>query len=296
MTEEGIFAGKDGDPVTTERIRQLVSLLQRTEEELEALTGGQIDLPARSRRTPAGDQQFTEQLTRLIRATNRLASAPSVDELCRQAVVTGLEDLGFDRMSIWLVDDDKELIRGTYGTDERGNLRDERSHSRHWARDLSETQLIEMPHTLLKLSRTPLFNDAHEIVGYGELGAAALWTGEEVVGLLNVDNFLSQKPFDAHQWRILELYASMLGHLLSLKRTESALRGNEVLLNQILDILPVGIFVLSPEEKISRYNRAAQEIWGFERESIDDWSPTAWWTHDGREVGKEEWAGHRALK
>jgi PAS domain S-box-containing protein len=296
MTEEGSFEGKDGDAGTTERIRELVSLLQRTEEELEALTGGQMDLSAASRRTPAGDQQFTEQLTRLIWATNRLASAPSVDELCRQAVLTGLEDLGFDRMSIWLVDDDKELMRGTYGTDERGNLRDERSHSHRWDGVLSEVQLMRMPHALLKLSRTPLFNDAHEVVGYGEMAAAALWNGEAAVGLLNVDNLISQKPFGEHQWRILELYASMLGHLLSLKRTESALRSNEELLNQILNILPVGIFVLSPEEKITRFNRAAQEIWEFDSDTIEHWSPMAWWTQDGRVVGKEEWAGHRALR
>src|SRR5262245_4942511 len=106
------------------------------------------------------EQRFTEQLTRLIRVGNQLASAPSVDELCRQAVQRGLQELGFERMSIWLVDSSRKLIRGTYVTDESGNVRDERGQRHAWSEQMHELELLQAPQTLFKRSQVSLFNEA----------------------------------------------------------------------------------------------------------------------------------------
>ena len=241
------------------------------------------------------DSRLSELLTRLIRAGNQLAAAPTVLELCRQAVETGLTQLGFNRMSIWLVESDRRLIRGTYGTDENGQVRDERSYCHSWVEDMRELELLETPQVLFRRTQAPLFNDAKEVVGNGEVGAAALWNGEEVIGLLYIDNLLSQQPMGEDLWRIFELYASTVGHLLSLKRTESALRGKEELLSQILDIMPVGVFVYAPGDVITHFNRAAQELWEFEAHSIGTWSPKATWVSERRPVEKDEWAGWIAL-
>src|SRR5688572_26875281 len=116
------------------------------------------------------DQRFAEQLTRLIRVGNQLASAASIDELCRQAVQKGLEELGFERMSIWLIDSDRKMIRGTFGTDESGTIRDERAQHQSWSDHGLELELLNMPQTLFKRSQAPLFNEANEVVGSGELG------------------------------------------------------------------------------------------------------------------------------
>lgn len=252
--------------------------------------------PQRPQQEHTDDKRLTELLTHLIRVGNQLAAAPNVDELCHQAVITGLTQLGFERMSIWLVDSENELIHGTFGTDEHGQVRDERGQSHPWSAEMRELHLLKKPQELFHHTEAPLYNDANEIVGMGEIGAAALWNGEEVIGLLYVDNLLTHKPIGEERWRIFELYASTLGHLLSLKRTESALRGQEELLSQILDIMPVGVFVLAPGEKIIRYNRAAQEMWELDPTSIEEWSPNAVWVDSRAPVGKDEWAGRRALR
>jgi PAS domain S-box-containing protein len=241
------------------------------------------------------DKRLTELLTHLIRVGNQLAAAPSVDELCHQAVITGLTQLGFERMSIWMVDSENELIHGTFGTDEYGQVRDERGQSHHWSAQMRELYLLKKPQDLFHRTEAPLYNDANDVVGMGEVGAAALWNGEEVIGFLYVDNLLTHKPIGDERWRIFELYASTLGHLLSLKRTESALRVQEELLSQILDIMPVGVFVLAPGERITRYNRSAQEMWDFDPASIENWSPNALWVDSRTPVGKDEWAGRQAL-
>ena len=239
---------------------------------------------------------LTQLLTNVIHIANKLASTSSVHELCRQAVQAGLTELGFDRISIWLIDQEHSLIRGTYGTDEAGALRDESTRSHSWVEQMSELELLDDPHTPVKSEGVSLFNDLREVVGVGECGAAALWNGEEVIGFLYIDNLLSQKPIDEGHWRIFDLFASTLGHLLSLKRAEAAMQSKEVLLDQILEMLPVGIFVLAPEEIITRYNRAAREMWELDPTHIEDWSPEAMWVKDGRPVGKDEWAGRRALR
>ncbi len=248
------------------------------------------------RNTLAVDQQFAEGMAEIVWAANRLAMAPSVDELCRQAVLAGLEELGFDRIAIWLIYDDKKRVRGTFGIDEEGKLRDERACYYRVDELPLERRVIDNPKKMFKLSQTPLFNHKNEVVGIGDVGVAALLNGDEVIGVISADNLLSQQAFLPHQWRILELYTSMVSHLLTLKRAESALRSNEELLNQILDILPVGIFVLSSEDKIVRFNRAAQEIWHFETDAIEDWSPSARWTQNNELVLKDEWAGRQALQ
>lgn len=241
------------------------------------------------------EKHFSDLLVQLIRVSNQLASAPSVDELCRRAVIAGLTQLGFERLSIWLTDNQRRLIQGTYGTSEDGTIRDERGTTHPWADDMNELELLAKPELLYRRKQRPLFDGEKGVVGYGEVGAAALWNEEEVVGLLFTDNLISQNPISEERWRIFHLYASTIGHLFSLKRTESALRSQEGLLSQILDTMPVGVFVLTPDDKIARYNRAAQEMWELDPATMETWAPQAVWLHNGEPVQEQELAGWQAL-
>lgn len=243
-----------------------------------------------------GANRLAELLTKVIHVGNELAKAQSVLELCRRAVSAGLTQLGFDRMSIWLIEREGKTIRGTYGTDENGQIRDETSQEHEWSNYMPEITLLTKPHDVLRWSNRALYNDAREQVGVGDIGAAALWNGEDVIGLMYIDNCITRKPISEDQWHVFEAYASTLGPILTLKQTESDLRAQEGLLSQILDIMPVGVFVLSPEETIARYNRAAFDIWEFDPETLENWSPEAVWVKDRTPVGKDEWAGRNALR
>jgi PAS domain S-box-containing protein len=241
------------------------------------------------------EKQFSELLMRLIGVGNQLAAAPTVDELCRQAVAKGLAQLGFERLSIWLTDNQRRLIQGTYGTGEDGTIRDEHACIHPWADDMNELELLAKPELLYRRTQVPLYDAQKVVVGIGEIGAAALWNEEEAIGLLFTDNLISQKPISEERWRLFQLYASTIGHLLSLKRTESALRSQEELLNQILDMMPVGVFVLTPNDTIARYNRAAEEMWELDKANMETWYPQAVWLHNGQSVQEKEWAGWQAL-
>jgi len=72
-------------------------------------------------------------------------------------------------------------------------------------------------------------------VGRGEHVTAGLWDGESIIGYISVDNLLRQRPFSDHDCEIIRLYATAVGHLISLKRTgmklEASRRPSRVLVN-----------------------------------------------------------------
>src|SRR6266446_5173743 len=72
------------------------------------------------------ERRFSEQLTVLHEVSNELSKAESVADLCRRAVELGRSRLGFDRLGIWFVGEDRASATGTFGVDENGEVRDER--------------------------------------------------------------------------------------------------------------------------------------------------------------------------
>lgn len=54
-----------------------------------------------------------------------LARIQTLEELFKQAIVYGRDRLGFDRLGLLLYDEKMQILTGTFGTDVKGNLRDE---------------------------------------------------------------------------------------------------------------------------------------------------------------------------
>ena len=59
------------------------------------------------------------------RISLELTNAPTLDELYRSIVKAGIERLDFDRLGLLLYDPDTEMVRGTWGIDNQGQLVDE---------------------------------------------------------------------------------------------------------------------------------------------------------------------------
>src|SRR5258708_25392737 len=74
-------------------------------------------------------RRFQEQLRTLHEVGIELDSVDSLDELCRMAVELGRSRLGFDRLGLWLYEQDNTIARGAFGTDEHGQIIDERGMS-----------------------------------------------------------------------------------------------------------------------------------------------------------------------
>ncbi|HNT34319.1 MAG TPA: GAF domain-containing protein, partial [bacterium] len=170
---------------------------------------------------------FSEKLTALIQVTSELASAESLDDLCRGAVELGRSRLGFDRVSLWLLTEEPHTVEGTFGTDEFGKTRDERDVRLRLDPNLPSCRVLSGDDSLILKEDWELYNHLHQVVGKGCYAVAAVWDGDRVIGFLSTDNLLTRQNISEYQTEILRLYGSVLGTLYSRKRAEQQLRHSE---------------------------------------------------------------------
>ena len=79
---------------------------------------------------------------------------------------------------------------------------------------------------------------------------------------------------------------------------EAAVHASERLLKQILDLLPVGVFIADATGKLTQINPAASKIWAGERHvGTEQYGEYAgWWPDTGKRIAADEWALARTLK
>ena len=177
------------------------------------------------KRLRAEERRLADKLATLHGVSMELSLAPSLDELCRQAVELGSRELGFERIGVLLVDPSApRKLFGTFGIDGEGRLRDEHDIV---VRLDDEREVFWLPvyagaTPMLYRQTDRLYDKDDKPLGYGEHAAAGLWDGNQVSGIVFVDNLLTGTPIDETQRQILVLYAQTVGHLLNLKRAQSA--------------------------------------------------------------------------
>ena len=238
--------------------------LRNAQGEITGLVGVTRDITAFKRVESAlraseeSARAFQERLKVLYQVGLDLARIPTFDELCRAGVELGRERLGFDRLGIWLLDSQPDYTMGSFGTDEHGQIRDER----HVRLPLTDQYMLVL-RTLLDGSDyyfaedAPIFNDRAETIGMGHKAMAVLSDGHTVIGTISTDNLLHGKPITQQDLEILVLYGSTLGYLCSRKRAEEALRKERNLLRTIIDILPDRIFVKDTQSRLLLVNKAS---------------------------------------
>jgi PAS domain S-box-containing protein len=170
---------------------------------------------------------FQTKLKSLHEVSGELSQAASFDDFCRLAVELGRSRLGFDRLGLWFLDADPRFLVGSFGTDEKGQLRDERGRRCELKTDDMSAEMLATRegHTLRR--NVPLLNDKAEVVGYGDVARGNLFDGQKILGWLNSDNLLRHEPWSDYQVELLGLYAASLGHLVTRQRIEQALRDKE---------------------------------------------------------------------
>ena len=211
LTTSGVE--RDGKLVAVQGIGRDVTQRKRAEEEL--------------RRSEEAERQFRGQLTALHETTVELSMAGSVDELCRRAVELGRSTLGFDRLGLWFTTDEPHTAVGSFGTDEQGNLRDERDRRVVSAEHPLAEEVIAKKVAVVTDKDVVICDLDGKPVGRGTRAVGALWDGDDVLGYLSTDNLLSRQEITANQRELLRLYASALGRLCSRKRAEEELRRSE---------------------------------------------------------------------
>ena len=142
---------------------------------------------------------------------------------------------------------------------------------------------------------------------------APITLGGELVGLLNVvrndGEAWDQEPldalhaigqqfsialgrarlFDSLESLVTQRTAALRTEMVERERAQEALSGSLVLMRQILETLPVGVFVTDHDGTINRYNPEAERIWGGIREvGLDRYREyLCWWADSGERVDIE---------
>ncbi|MBN1491229.1 MAG: PAS domain S-box protein [Phycisphaerae bacterium] len=208
------------------------------------------------------ERAFRCRLTTLIDVSNALSRLDSSEALLRSAVVWGRSRLGFDRVAIWLCDEDSDCMSGTFGTDEQGNLRDERGVT--WPLNDVAQRVRAMHETggVLLDADGPLHDHAGHEVGRGTHAWSAIWDGERIAGFLVADNLLRQEPFSQYDSELLRLYASVVGSLSMRKRAEEAVRTSEARLRAVFETAEDAIFIKDAAMRYTQVNPAMERLLG----------------------------------
>jgi two-component system cell cycle sensor histidine kinase/response regulator CckA len=222
------------------------------------------------RQTREAALQFSEQLAALQEVINELSKAESSDDLCLLAVQLGRSRLGFDRVSIWFIEEHRGIMRGSFGTDERGELRDERKAQVEFRHEGLAWRLFSYKEPMALVEHCPLCDHLGREVGEGDNAVAALWDGDEVIGVICVDNLFTGQPIRERQLEVLRLYATTLGHLITRKRAEDELRASETRFRTFVDHAADAFFLHDSDGRgtILDVNRQACESLGYSREEL----------------------------
>ena len=203
---------------------------------------------------------FLSKMAALSSVTAQLTRSPTLNELCRNAIILGRTELGFDRLGLWFTEDEADLLRGTYGTDEQGNLRNE------WGRVMSLEEDFPLRQALKSKERyafqTGIIIPALDgrPISFGWKATAALWNGEKIIGYLFSDNLLQQQPYSDHDGELLALYALLLGHLCTRQQSEEDLREREASYRTLINTIPDYMFVVTRAGLVVDCHAAHQPI------------------------------------
>ncbi|HND48778.1 MAG TPA: GAF domain-containing protein, partial [Anaerolineales bacterium] len=93
------------------------------------------------------------------------------------------------------------------------------------------------------------YNHRGQIVGEGDSAQAALWDGNNVIGVISVDNLFTNHAISEQQLEVLRLYASTLGHLIRRIRIEEVLRKSEQKFRLLAENIPNVVFQCKNNER-----------------------------------------------
>jgi PAS domain S-box-containing protein len=144
------------------------------------------------------------------------------------------DDLGFDRLGIFLYNPERISMDGTLGTDNQGQMLDEW----HLWYPLSEilifSRLLEQPDGLYFSQNYDVENDIGEdsdMYGVKDYAAVAAWAGNKPIAVICVDNLVTRRRIGNEELEALRLFGGYAGLAIQNARLNTALQ-NELLQRQ----------------------------------------------------------------
>ncbi|MBE2224924.1 MAG: PAS domain S-box protein, partial [Anaerolineae bacterium] len=210
------------------------------------------------------DYQFQEKLKTLNEITIELGHLESFHDICKRSVELGIQKLGFDRLALFFLDSTKTLMTGTFGVDEQGVVRDERSQS--WS--FSNTFIMDFVNgkrePIIRQDSAPLYNEKSEVVGYGWHVSVPILDGGKFIGFMTTDNLINQKEMEDFQPDLLRLFGATVGHLTARQLEQETIRK----LSSAIQHSASMIIVLNNQQLIEFANDAFHQFSGYSDQEI----------------------------
>lgn len=153
-------------------------------------------------------------LRRVIELGKDVTQAADLDWCLKKIHQSIQKGLGFDRVGLFLYDENLNIIQGTYGTDRQGNLEDISHYVRDAGRYDDWATVRQNPEGISFIKN---YSEYHQLTPespmYGVKNhlTLAAWSGRQPVALITVDNAITNEPISEEKVEALQLFAGYAG-------------------------------------------------------------------------------------
>ena len=196
------------------------------------------------------------------------------EHICRVCLEAAVSGLGFDRGILYLVDREKNLIRGRYvHSTEAVGFDEEKMRARAVPLGgddiLAEVVRGKKPVNVANPADAPGINRRFiEEVATKAFCLVPVMTERKVLGVIGADNYYSGRRITDEQMRNLSLFGNFTALALENASLVSSVKMSEGRYRTVLDNSPDAIVGLDSLLRVNVWNRGAQALFGYTAEEI----------------------------
>lgn len=160
------------------------------------------------------EQRQRISLEKVIRAAKRISAISDYETTFARIWESVRYDLGFDRVGIFIYNEQERKLEGVLGTDRDGNQTSITDISFSPQQDSYLHAILQQPdglyatdnyQTLLRGAENPRMR------GVRHYAAASIWASEKPLAILTTDQLMTQRPFTADDLNALRLFVGYAG-------------------------------------------------------------------------------------
>ena len=218
-------------PITNERLEALrlfagFAGLAIENSQLNESLQRELDQQKRSEENEANRRSMLEKVILLGQSVTEVKDLKITIERIWHGVH---DDIGFDRLAIFLYDQETNTVNGTLGTDNEGRVVEEWNYKRtlDHEKPTSFMRALEQPNGLFYTNNfgvefeIPEEHDMHDVKDFAAVSA---WAGDRPVAIITVDNAPSGRTFTQAQLEALRLFGGYAGLAIQNSKLNAALQ------------------------------------------------------------------------
>ncbi len=202
---------------------------------------------------------------RILEVLGRVTAQNTVDGVCRAIVEEVRSELAFDRVGLFIWDDEISWFRGSFGTGLNGETTDERHIV--WNPQPEYAEKILGGATFIRgcILGEPLAQPGEEGI---TADLVVLRREGHVYGVLSVDNRLSRRPISMEELQPLTLLSRILGNSVDLARARSALADSEERFREVAQNSREWIWETDSSWRYTYSSPAVEDLLGYTAEEV----------------------------